>query len=183
MSLSRVMIENTTSAPPAAPISVAASALGVSGPAVMATRPASAPFSAMVKSALPNRSLATIRAAITPPAAAALVFRNTSATRLELAISPNFNTEPPLKPNQPIHRMNVPSVASGRLAPGIALTCPFLPYLPLRAPSSNTPDRAAAAPAICTIPEPAKSVKPKSSPRLNMPNTEPPPQVQLPSIG
>ena len=40
--------------------------------------------------------------------------------------------EPPLKPNQPSHRMNVPSVASVRFEPGKALTEPSLPYLPMR---------------------------------------------------
>ena len=145
---------------------VADSADGVEGSAVIATRPASAPFRIMVRSALPNNIRASSIAATTPPAAAALVLRNTIATELALAISPSFSTEPPLNPNQPIHRMKVPSVASGMLAPGIALTCPCLPYLPLRAPSSNTPASAAAAPAICTIPEPAKSRNPKSSPRL-----------------
>jgi hypothetical protein len=43
-----------------------------------------------------------------------------------------FSSEPPLKPNQPSQRMKVPSVASGRLAPGMALMEPSLPYLPLR---------------------------------------------------
>ena len=104
------------------------------------------------------------------------------ATECALAASPSFSTEPPLKPNQPIHRMKVPRVASGRLAPGMAWISPFGPYLPLRAPSSSTPARAAAAPAMCTMPEPAKSEKPRS-PRLYMPNTSTPPQVQAPSIG
>ena len=114
-----------------------------------------------------------------PPAAAALVFKNTMATELALAISPNFRTEPPLKPNQPIHKIKVPKVAKGKLAPGIARISPFLPYLPLRAPNNNTPANAAEAPAKCTIPEPAKSLK-LSSP---MKGTGLPPQVQLPSIG
>jgi hypothetical protein len=38
------------------------SGVGVSGPAVMATRPASAPFRAMVRSALPNSRRAVISA-------------------------------------------------------------------------------------------------------------------------
>ncbi len=148
LTLSIKTIENTTITPPTAPIMVAINGVGVSGPAVIATRPAKAPFKIMVKSALPNSNLATTKAAITPPAAAAFVFRNTIATALALAISPNFNTEPPLKPNQPIHRMNVPKVANGRFAPGIGRTSPLGPYLPLRAPSRITPANAAAAPAI-----------------------------------
>ncbi len=39
-----------------------------------------------------------------------------------------------------------------------------------------------AAPAMCTMPEPAKSEKPRS-PSVYMPNTDSSPQVQLPSIG
>ncbi len=104
------------------------------------------------------------------------------ATACALAASPSFSTEPPLKPNQPIHRMKVPSVASGRLAPGRALACPPGPYLPRRGPSSSTPASAATAPARCTMPEPAKSLNP-SSPRSYSPNTSAPPQVQAPSSG
>src|SRR5690554_486415 len=181
-SLSRVTMLSTTRMPPRAPQIVAVSALGVDGSAVITTRPAIAPLSSMVRSALPNIRRAVIRAAIAPPAAAALVFRNTMATELALATSPSFSTEPPLKPNQPIHRMKVPRAASGMLAPGKARISPLGPYLPLRGPSSSTPARAAAAPAMCTMPEPAKSLKPRS-PRLYRPNTSLPPQVQEPSSG
>jgi 2-oxoisovalerate dehydrogenase E1 component len=70
-----------------------------------------------------------------------------------------------------LDRMKVPRVASGRLAPGMALISPFLPYLPSRAPRTSTPARAAEAPAMWTIPDPAKSEKPASL-------RKPPPQVQ-----
>ena len=83
-----------------------------------------------------------------PPEAAALVFKNTIATALALSTEAVASTEPPLKPNQPIHRMNVPNVAIGRFAPGIALIWPLGPYLPLRAPSKITPASAAEAPAM-----------------------------------
>ena len=102
----------------------------------------------MVKSAFLNNILAKTKAEIAPAAAAALVFKNTIATELALLISASFNTEPPLKPNQPIHKINVPKVAIGKLAPGIAFTLPSLPYFPLRAPSNITPANAADAPAI-----------------------------------
>jgi len=163
-------------------MSVATKGVGVDGSAVIATRPANAPLSAMVKSALPKTTLAVIKATITPPVAAALVFKNTMATLLALATSANLSTEPPLKPNHPIHKINVPKVANGRFAPGIALTLPSLVYLPFRAPSNNTPANAAAAPAKCTIPDPAKSENPNSF-RLYRPNTSLPPQVHEPSIG
>src|SRR5690606_2115571 len=139
--------------------------------------PDRAPCKAIVRYALPNVMRPSISAAIKPPEAAALVFINTTATEFALSTDAVANTEPPLKPNQPIHKMNVPKVAKGKLAPGIAIICPYAPYLPFRAPSNNTPANAAAAPAICTIPEPAKSENP-SSPKLYRPKTEPPPHVQ-----
>ena len=173
---------NTTNTPPKAPNNVACNGVGVEGSAVIATSPANAPFNAMVKSAFLNKMRARIRAVTKPPAAAALVFKKTTATALALSTLAKASTEPPLKPNQPIHKMNIPTVANGRFAPGIALTLPSAVYFPLRAPSNKTPAKAAAAPAICTIPEPAKSEKPRS-PSVYIPNTDAPPHVQDPSIG
>ena len=80
LSLSSDTIDNTTSRPPTAPIRVAPIGVGASGSAVIETRPASAPFSAMVRSALPNHDRARISASTNPPAAAILVLTNTSAT-------------------------------------------------------------------------------------------------------
>src|SRR6056297_3695549 len=176
LSVSSPMIEKTTSTPPIAPTIVASTGLGASGSAVIATRPASAPFSAMVRSDFPNISRAVISAATTPPAAAILVLTNTSATALASPISDSLSSEPPLKPNQPSQRMKVPSVASGMLAPGIALILTSATYFPLRAPSSNTPASAAAPPHRCTTPDPAKSLKPMLS-------RNPPPHFQYPCIG
>jgi hypothetical protein len=65
--------------------------------------------------------------------------------------------------------MNVPKVANVRFEPGIGRTCPFLPYLPFRAPRIRTPARAAHPPTLCTIVEPAKSEKPASSPPNSLP--------------
>ena len=120
----------------------------MSGPAVIATRPARAPFSAIVKSALPNQILANRSAAITPPAAAAFVLTNTIATASALSLLAIANTEPPLKPNQPIHKINVPRVAKGRFAPKIGFEFPASSYFPFLGPSNRTPASAAAAPAI-----------------------------------
>src|SRR6056297_1397060 len=89
---------------------------------------------------------------------------------------PMASCEPPLKPNQPSHRMNVPSVARARLEPGIGLTLPSLPYLPRRGPSTMAPARAAHPPTECTTVEPAKSEKPIS-------DSQPPPHCQEPEIG
>ena len=62
--------------------------------------------------------------------------------------SPTFdtiNSDPPLNPNQPNHKINVPKVANGIFDPGIAFTLPSS-YLPFLAPRSRTPANAAAAP-------------------------------------
>ena len=126
---------------------VARSGDGSAGSAVMATNPARAPFKAIVRSALPKTMRATMRAAINPPEAAALVLRNTLATSFATAMPPSFKVDPPLKPNHPIQRINTPKVASGKLAPGIAFTVPEVLYFPLRGPKIITPARAAAAPA------------------------------------
>src|SRR5690554_7633055 len=80
----------------------------------METRPARAPLSTMVRSVLPNRTRAVAIAASRPPAAARLVLTMTWATLLAEATSEIFSSEPPLKPNQPIHRMKIPRVDSGR---------------------------------------------------------------------
>ena len=89
-------------------------------------------------------------------AAAAFVFTNTKATALASATFETISSEPPLKPNQPNHKINVPSVAKGILAPGIAFIFPFT-YFPFLAPRRKTPASAAAAPHKCTTPDPAKS--------------------------
>ncbi|CRZ45353.1 Uncharacterised protein [Vibrio cholerae] len=73
----------------------------------------------MVRSALPQVVLHTKSAAIAPAAAAALVLRKILPTDVAFSKSDTINCEPPLKPNQPNHRINVPSVANGMLEPGI----------------------------------------------------------------
>src|SRR6056297_290624 len=89
---------------------------------------------------------------------------------------PMASCEPPLKPNHPSHRMNVPSVASARFEPGMGLTLPSLPYLPRRGPRTIAPASAAQPPTECTTVEPAKSEKPASA-------SQPPPHCQEPEIG
>ena len=157
---SKPTIENITTAPATKPMTPAINSDGDNGSAVMATKPARIPLSTIVRSALPQIILHTIRAEIAPQAAAVLVLTNTLATELAFAASESINCEPPLKPNHPIHKINIPKVAIGKLEPGIGFTCPLGPYFPLRGPNNNTPTIAAVAPVICTIPLPAKSTKP-----------------------
>ena len=98
--------------------------------------------------------------------------RDTSVTSPTVPIA---SCEPPLKPNQPSHRMNVPRVASARFEPGIGLVLPSL-YLPMRGPRTIQPARAAQPPTECTTVEPAKSEKPAS---FNQPS----PHSHEPEIG
>ena len=72
-----------------------------------------------------------------PPAAARLVFMKTTATALAQSTEAVASTEPPLKPNQPNHRIKVPNVRKGKLAPGIAFTSPFGPYFPCEHPPDD----------------------------------------------
>ncbi len=89
----------------------------------------------------------------TPPAAAAKqVVTNVSEVSEGLA----DNTDPPLKPNHPSHKINTPAVARGMLCPKITAVLPFL-NLPIRAPNNQTATNAAHPPTECTNVEPAKS--------------------------
>ena len=66
------------------------------------------------------------------------------------------SAEPALKPNQPNHRMPVPSMVSGR-------ECGGMPSRgqPRRLPSTSTMARAAAPALMCTTAPPAKSRAPE----------------------
>ena len=153
---SRSGTAKTTMTPPTAPIRVAETSEGVSGSAVMDTKPAKAPFKIMVKSGFLYRSCVKIRAATAPAAAAVLVLekiRLISATLPDVSI---YSCDPPLKPNQPSQRINVPKVANARFEPGIGFTLPSL-YLPKRGPRMIAPVKAAQPPTECTTVEPAKS--------------------------
>ena len=113
---------------------------------------------------------------MTPAAAPRFVL----ISRLPIAVAslapPSASCEPPLNPNHPIQRMKTPSVTIGTLDGGVALTLPSARNLPRRAPTMMIPARAAHPPVEWTIVEPAKSWKPRSA-------SQPPPQVQAPTIG
>ena len=142
----------------------------------METRPANAPFRIMVSSGLRYSTCVRISATIAPPAAAAFVLAKIREISATSPIDPIASCEPPLKPNQPIHRMNVPNVANGRFDPSIGTTLPSFAYLPMRGPRINAPINAAHPPTECTTVEPAKSRKPIAS-------RKPPPHFQLAWIG
>ena len=100
----------------------------------------------MVKSGFLYNSCVRIRAAIAPPAAAALVFEKMRDTSATSPILPIASCEPPLNPNQPSQRINTPSVASAKFDPGIGITLPSLAYFPIRGPRMIAPVSAAQPP-------------------------------------
>jgi len=176
LSLSRSGTVKTTITPPTAPIQSAPKSEGARGSAVIDTRPASAPFSTIVRSGFLYMIWLRISAVTAPAAAAILVLAKMRLTSLTSPTVPIASCEPPLKPNQPSHRMKVPKVARARFEPGIGCTRPSLPNLPRRGPSTMAPAKAAQPPTECTTVEPAKSLKPIS-------DSQPPPHCQEPEIG
>ena len=77
-----------------------------------------------------------------------LVLTNILPNACASAIVENANCEPPLKKNQPNHRIKVPNATRGIFEPGIFNGFPFSSYFPSRGPIIITEARAAAAPAI-----------------------------------
>jgi hypothetical protein len=138
--------------PPTAPITIDMPALTVPQGAVIATSPARAPLPIIARSGLPVFSQIVIVVRNAPAVAANIVLRAMRGTSRSAASS-----EPGLKPNHPIHRMNTPRTAKGMLWPGIARGLPSGPYLPMRGPSNIAPISAAMPPVMCTMPDPAKS--------------------------
>ena len=105
-----------------------------------------------------------------------MVFTATTAMRVSVPAS----VEPALKPNQPKARMKVPSTTMEMLWPGMALTLPSLPYLPMRGPSLRARKKAITPPVMCTTELPAKSTWPWPSPKfLPSVDSQPPPHTQL----
>ena len=87
-----------------------------------------------------------INAAITPPEAAILVFRNTWLTFIAAASLLIISSEPPLNPNQPNQRIHTPKAAIGIFDPGMGTDKPLAVYLPFLGPRTRTTAKAAAAP-------------------------------------
>ena len=135
------------------PITAAAHGSTKAHGAVMATRPASMPFTIMPGSGLPVLACMMNIAATAPNAAAIAVLVATMANCTSVAAK----VEAALKPNQPNSRMKQPSMAIGMWWPGSVLADPSLLNLPMRGPSTMAPASAATPPTVCTTPEPAKS--------------------------
>ena len=103
--------------------------------AVMATSPASAPFTLMERSALPNMARDVMLEATTPAEAARFVVTAMRA----MAPASAAMVLPGLNPNHPSHKMNPPSVTSGMLWPGIGCMRPSDVYFPSRGPRTMIP--------------------------------------------
>ncbi len=119
---------------------------------VMATRPATAPDAPPSVVAWPVLIRSTSSHPSMAAAAARLVF-----TKAVAATDPELSAEPALKPNQPNHRMPVPTMVMVRLCGGIASR-----GQPRRLPRTSAPARAAAPALMCTTVPPAKSRAPRS---------------------
>ena len=165
--------------PPTAPIKIAANGDGAKGSAVIATNPPIHPFNIWITSVLPINNLVTTAAAKTPPAPAKNVFKKIVDTAIASSAVPIASCEPPLKPNQPNHNTNTPSVTSGidEAANGlIGVASPDFVNLPSLGPIMIAPAKAAAPPVECTSVDPAKSEKPSVA-------NQPPPHCQPITIG
>ena len=163
--------------PPMEPIIAACHTAGISGSAVIETRPPMAPLSAMERSIFFFRNVQRTTTVMTPVAAAMLGLTKMLEMAMESSIEPSASCEPPLKPNQPSHRIKTPSVASGKDEPRMVLIWPFGPYLPRLGPSARAPASAAQPPVACTSVDPAKSEKPYRA------SSQPPPHSHDAWIG
>ena len=161
---------------PMAPMMIAQWCSTISGPAVIETSPAMAPFSPASRSIRPRIGLDTAMAAMTPAAPAKFVLTSTWLIATASAAVPSASCDPPLKPNQPNHRMKTPSVTTGMLDGGVGRTVPSLINLPRLGPMISAPASAAQPPVPCTMLDPAKSWNPSSF-------SQPPPHVQAPTTG
>src|SRR3989344_1629751 len=163
----------TTIVPPIAPIIIALSGLTFAVPAVIETKPASAPLSVIPMFGFELFNHVTAIAAVAPAAAASVVVTAIAAI---LAFVP-ASVDPALNPYHPNHKMKTPSVAKGSECPFISTAFPLM-YFPILGPTAIAPASAAQPPTLCTTVEPAKSMNGASNSE-----SQPPPQAQCPTTG
>ena len=89
-----------------------------------------------------------------PPAAAA---KDVVTSTKEVPAGSADNTDPPLNPNQPNHKISTPAAAKGILCPGMACAFPLSENLPILGPKRYMAINAAHPPTECTNVDPAKS--------------------------
>ena len=143
---------------PRAPINAACGVDTTWQPAVIATNPARVPLIVRDVVWLLSGCVFESRMAVIPPAAAAMIV----LTMMPAMAVVKANVLPPLKPIQPIIKNSMPSIASGRLLPGMFCTLPRMKR-PVRGPITMTAARATQPPTLCTTVLPAKSVNPIAS--------------------
>ena len=93
----------------------------------------------------------------------------------------NARALPPLKPIQPIMKKSMPSMAKGKLLPGISRTSPPSKR-PSRGPTTMIAASATQPPRLCTTVLPAKSTKPRAASQPGSPDRAPP-QARCPNTG
>ena len=129
----------------------------MSGPAVIETRPESAPLRMASRSTRPNTGRDMNSAATAPADAARFVFTSTLLMATASATPARASCDPPLKPSHPNHRMRTPKVTNGTFEGGVGLMLPSGRNLPTLGPATMMPAIAAQPPVECTMVEPAKS--------------------------
>src|SRR5690554_4445353 len=121
------------------PIMTAPPGVTISHPAVMATKPANAPFRDKPNEGRLYR-IQDITMAVTVPAAAdRFVVTKIDATAEMFSKPLAASCEPGLKPNHPNHRINTPNAPIVKLWPGIAFRLPL--YFPRRGPIMAVPTK------------------------------------------
>lgn len=142
--------------PPMMPINVDVYTFDASHDAVMDTRPASNPFVNLHRSSFLSSNMPNRKEERPPHAAEMVVLKHTFCVRCYL--SPDMpKVEPPLKPYQPNHRINVPSVTIPALCGLNSLWSVSGSNRPNRGPRNRQPISPHTPPNMCTTPEPAKS--------------------------
>jgi len=147
--------------PPTIPIKIDHYGLDASQPAVILTNPASTPLLSELTHSTWSMTMVRMNTVSPPHAAAMVVFMHTSWITTELSpVAPR--ADPPLNPYQPNQRMKVPSTTRPTLC-GLNSSLSVLgSNLPILGPRNIAPYSPLNPPTMCTMPDPAKSVKPSA---------------------
>ena len=114
ISFFRPLTPHRQAKPATKPITIAPIRPTLPAAGVIATRPATAPDAAPSIEALPRSSASPRHQASTAAAVAVKVFMNARTAKV-----PASSAEPALKPNQPTHSSEAPTIVSGRLCGAI----------------------------------------------------------------
>mmetsp|Transcript_34905 Transcript_34905/g.25296 ORF Transcript_34905/g.25296 Transcript_34905/m.25296 type:complete len:202 (+) Transcript_34905:420-1025(+) len=131
--------------------------------AVMDTRPARMPLRPIDTSNTPSKILAR-RVAVMHDTEAAMVVVMATLPATMAAPPEIASVEPQLNPYHPNHRMKTPSDWSVLLPSWSWAGEPSSSKRPVRGPTTIAPTRPDMPPTMCTMPEPAKSIRPLEVP-------------------